>query len=231
MTAKKEAFPFAFEDLMKRHRAVMLEDLLGAERTRSRMTVFRRLRAVGYLTSFTHTGRYYTLASIPDFDENGLWFHEDIGFSRAGTLMETVATLVAKAKAGKTHRELEAQLRVRVHNTLLQLVEKVRIGRERLDRSYVYVDVQEARRIEQVAARRALVRGDDTVALPSELVISILIEALRAGEVLASASVVADRLSARGTSATEQQVTLIYAEYGLVPGKKTEEPPLGLSRS
>jgi len=231
MTDEKKAFHLALEDLMKQHRAVLLEDLLAALRTRSRMTVFRRLRAVGYLTSFTHTGRYYTLASIPDFDEDGLWFQKDVGFSRAGTLMETVATLVEKAKAGLTHKELEVLLRVRVHNTLLQLVEKARIGRERLDRFYVYVDVQDARRVEQVAARRALVRGEDTVAVPSELVISILVEALRAGEVLASASVVADRLSARGTSATEQQVTLIYAEYALVPGKKTVELPLGLSRS
>ena len=47
--------------------------------TRSRMTVFRRFREIGYLLSFSNGGRYYTLEDIPVFDDQGLWFHYDIG--------------------------------------------------------------------------------------------------------------------------------------------------------
>ena len=43
--------------LVRRVRVVQLEDLYGVLATRSRITVFRRLREVGYLSSFTHCGR------------------------------------------------------------------------------------------------------------------------------------------------------------------------------
>jgi hypothetical protein len=62
-------------------------------KTQSRMSVFRRLREVGYRSSYTHAGRYYTLLDIPRFDERGLWFHQDVGFSRFGTLKSTLIAL------------------------------------------------------------------------------------------------------------------------------------------
>ena len=63
------------------------------------MSVFRRLRELGYLSSYTHNGRYYTLAGVPDFDENGLWFHRGIGFSQVGTLKETAAQRLKRTAA------------------------------------------------------------------------------------------------------------------------------------
>ena len=83
--------------LLRRRRVVALRDLFQALGIRSRMTVFRRLREVGYRTSFTHRGQYYTLAELPELDEWGLWFHGDIGFSRSGTLKETTAVQVEQA--------------------------------------------------------------------------------------------------------------------------------------
>ena len=83
--------------LLRRRRVVALRDLFEALGTRSRMTVFRRLREVGYRTSFTHRGQYYRLAELPEFDECGLWFHGDVGFSRSGTLKETIAVQVEQA--------------------------------------------------------------------------------------------------------------------------------------
>jgi len=46
------------------------------------MSVFRRLSALGYLSSFNHDGRYYTLDDIPDFDINGLWHFQGVFFSK-----------------------------------------------------------------------------------------------------------------------------------------------------
>jgi hypothetical protein len=65
---------------------VNLDELFQILDTHSRMSVFRRLKPMGYLTSFTHAGRYYTLLDIPKFDKLGLWFYQDVGFSSAGTL-------------------------------------------------------------------------------------------------------------------------------------------------
>ena len=66
-----------------------LDELFDVLDTRSRMSVFRRLKPLGYLSSFTDAGGYYTLQDIPKFDMLGLWFYRDVGFSRAGTLKST----------------------------------------------------------------------------------------------------------------------------------------------
>ena len=42
-------------------------------------------------------------------------------------------------EAGATHRELQDRLRVRVHNTLLTLLRRSEIERERLAQLYVYL--------------------------------------------------------------------------------------------
>ena len=129
MTSKQESKE-TLRKLVKKRSVFDLDALFDALGTRSRMTVFRRLQQVGYLSSFTHGGRFYTLENIPQFDEFGLWFHRDIGFSQAGTLKETVVLQVEKTPEGRTHEELQHLLRVRAHNTLLKLLRQGRIGRE-----------------------------------------------------------------------------------------------------
>ena len=86
------------------------------------MTAFRRLSELSYLSSYSHAGRYYTLPDIPQFDPDGLWLHGGVGFSRHGTLKDTVPVLVDRSESGVLHRELQRRLQVRVHNTLLDLV-------------------------------------------------------------------------------------------------------------
>lgn len=209
-----------------RHSAATLEDLRRILRTPSRMSVFRRLRELGYLSSYTHNGRYYTLAGVPDFDENGLWFHRGIGFSQVGTLKETAAQLVEGSSAGHTHLELESLVRTRMQNTLFELFRGGRLWRERLGRPYLYLSIEVVRRERQLDQRRALmaVSTEEAVSIPVEVIIDVLVETLHASKGLAPASVVAARLAARGRGATVAQVEAIFAEHGLEPGKKTVEP-------
>ena len=199
-----------------------LDALFDALGTRSRMTVFRRLRQVGYLSSFTHGGRFYTLEEIPQFDELGLWFHRDIGFSQAGTLKETVVLQVEKTSEGRTHEELQHLLRVRAHNTLLELLRQGRIGRERLQDVYLYVSADSKRAAEQVAARKKL-RASLAEMLrvaTDEEVVEVLVEALRAAPEIPTPDTVAVRLVARGVRLEPHHVEQVYEEHGLVPEKK-----------
>jgi len=66
-----------------------LNDLRAALGTTSRTTIFRILKGVGYFTSYSHAGRYYTLRRIPKFDRWGLWAWRDVRFSSHGTLRAT----------------------------------------------------------------------------------------------------------------------------------------------
>ena len=68
-----------------RKQIATLEELKQALGTTSTMTVFRKLKNLGYRTSYSHRGKYYTLAEIPQFDEPGLWSCRAVWFSREGT--------------------------------------------------------------------------------------------------------------------------------------------------
>jgi hypothetical protein len=222
MTSKQESKE-TLRKLVKKRSVFDLDALFDALGTRSRMTVFRRLRQVGYLSSFTHGGRFYTLEDIPQFDELGLWFHRDIGFSQAGTLKETVVLQVEKTPEGRTHEELQHLLRVRAHNTLLELLRRGRIGRERLQGVYLYVSADSRRAAEQVAARKKL-RASLAEMLrvaTDEEVVEVLVEALKEEPEIPTPERVARRLVARGIRLEPHHVAQVYEEHGLVSGKKT----------
>ena len=88
MLPSKESRKVLLKMFRKKY-VVRMDELFPVLDTHSRMSVFRRLKALGYLTSFTDAGRYYTITDIPKFDTFGLWFYQDVGFSRAGTLKST----------------------------------------------------------------------------------------------------------------------------------------------
>jgi len=209
--------------LLKHKRVVDMKTLQEALGGRSRRSVFRDMELVGYLSSYSHAGRYYTLASIPEFSEQGLWFRGDIGFSRAGTLKETAVVQVEQTPEGRTHDELHNLLRVRVHNTLLGLIRDGRIGREHLDGKYLYVSADPKRAAEQIAERRELraLLAEALRVLTDEEVVEVLVEALRAAPQIPAPDEVARRLVARGVRLEPHHVEQVYKEHHLVPGKKT----------
>ena len=47
--------------LFRAHSILTLEELKSALGTQVAMTVFRKLRPLGYLSSYSHRGKYYTL--------------------------------------------------------------------------------------------------------------------------------------------------------------------------
>ena len=207
--------------LFRKRPIVTLDTLFETLRTRSRMSVFRRLLAIDYLTSYSHAGRYYTLRTIPEFDEKGLWHHLGVSFSRHGSLKNTVEHIVSDSEAGQTHPELELSLGVRVHNTLLDLVEEERIGRVPLVRYLLYVSATrrnanaQIKRRQEELEREAAEREEKPA---SVVVIEVLLEIIHGAKVKEEPSAIAARLAARGVSVTAAQVEALLEEHGL---KKT----------
>ena len=209
--------------VLQRRRITTLNVLLDALGTPSRMTVYRRLSEIGYRSSFTHRGRYYTLVDVPRFDPQGLWFYEDVGFSRFGTLKQTVAELVPEAPEGRTHGELAALLRVRAHNPLLDLVESGALGRRGVEGvgEFVYVSADPTRADQQIARRLELLHERALQALPpDETVLAILVETLRASPLEVPPELVVRRLAARGVRVSQQEVERVFEHHGVVGGKK-----------
>ena len=140
---------------LQRKQIATLEELKQDLGTTSTMTVFRKLKSLGYRTSYSHRGKYYTLEEIPRFDEQGLWSYRDAWFSREGTLLATVQRFVEQAPAGLTAGELQAVLGVEVKQPLLQLYHDKRVERRVVEEVYVYFAREAGRQREQRLRREA----------------------------------------------------------------------------
>jgi hypothetical protein len=92
-----------------------LKQVLG---TSVDVTVFRKLKSLDYLTSYSHRGRYYTLREIARFDEQGLWSQSAVWFSQFGTLLSTAETFVNRFPCGYFADELARALHVDVQDSL-----------------------------------------------------------------------------------------------------------------
>src|SRR5260370_7033278 len=134
------------QSLLQRQKIATLAELKGALGSSATMTVFRKLKALGYLSSYSHRGKYYTLAGIQRFDERGLWSYDAVWFSRDRNLLATAQRFVEKAEAGCTAGELQEQLNVEVKEPLLQLYRRKRIHRDHLNGRYAYFSRQPATR-------------------------------------------------------------------------------------
>jgi hypothetical protein len=220
----------ALRKFFRKRSAGQLADLFKVLQTASRMSVFRRLKTLGYHSSYTHGGRYYTLAEVPEFDSWGLWFHRQVGFSRAGTLKETVVELVGGSPAGMTPKELRALLRLAVsnalYNTLSELARSAQLQSRKLSGRTVYLSAETQIAAKQIEQRELQQHSALTspVATTTEVVIAVLVEALQAEAVLVEASVISARLHARSIAVSAAQVEQIFSHYELQPGKKTAAP-------
>ena len=185
----------------------------------SARTVLRVLKWMGYLTSYSHAGRYYTLSRLPTFNAAGLWFHGEIRFSKYRTLRATVVVLVKQSPAGHTHEELEALLRLRVHDTLRSLVAEKALGRERVTGVYVYLhpdsEVASAQlsRRRELAAPAAPLPPSPTASLDLARVIDVLLAVIHTPT--DDSHAIAARLRTRGLLLTAEQVDGVFTVYGL----------------
>jgi hypothetical protein len=161
------------------HKVATLPQLKAALGTSVSVTVFRKLAALPYRSSYSHCGAYYTLDTIARYDELGLWTHRDIHFSRRGTLLNTAAHLVNQAPAGCLVDELEAVVEVAAKDALRQLVQAGRLSRQPWEGRYLYCAPDRTRRQEQCAARKALEHPADDVEAAKALFYSLLDEQQR----------------------------------------------------
>src|SRR6266498_3504390 len=139
------------EALFQDRKVATLPQLKGALGSDVDLTVFRKLSALPYRSSYSHRGAYYTLDTIARYDELGLWSYQDVHFSRHGTLLNTAAALVSNAPAGYFTDELDAVVHVATKDALRHLVQQDRLYRGELAGRYLYCAKERQRRQQQWA--------------------------------------------------------------------------------
>ena len=140
--------------LLNDNKIATLNELKQALKTHSTMTVFRKLKALEYLSSYSHRGKYYTLHEIADFDDSGLWSYQSAWFSKHGNLIETAKEFIDESTAGFTVTELESLLHVQVKHPLLTLFQNRRVDRKKVSGRYVYFNVEAKKQKSQFTVRK-----------------------------------------------------------------------------
>lgn len=171
-------------NLLRRQKIATMEELKRALETQVNMTIFRKLRQLGYHASYSHRGRFYTLDEIAEFDELGLWSFRSVWFSMYGTLLSTAEACVADAEAGYFAGELEVLLHVCVKDALRNLVGEGRIARETVAGKYLYCAADPVLRTEQLRARQVYEAEAAQAPLPVGPGVRVVPDELKAAIVL-----------------------------------------------
>ncbi len=123
---------------LKRQKIMTLDELKMTLHTQCRMTVLRKLTTLGYISSYSHSGKYYSLQRIARYNQYGIWSYTSVLFSEHGTLKNTLTYVIDQAPQGYTASELTRILNVKVEDALLDLVTHHLITRKKFSGRYIY---------------------------------------------------------------------------------------------
>jgi hypothetical protein len=184
---------------------------------RPRSSLFRDLKKIELLTSYSHAGQHHVLKSMVKFNPNGLWFYEQIYFSKYGTLKNTLVNIISNSPAGMTHKELKILLRIQVQNSLTHLIKTDLLQRRLLsEQVFVYLNPDDYQSQAQWQKRLELNEKALSVTLPSETItIDILLEIIRGNECIIDEEELSSRLKHRGVNVQLHQLIYVLTYYDI----------------
>ena len=151
---KKEHFHSeVLKNLILDQKITTMPEMKQALGTRVDVTIFRKLKELSYLRSYSHRGKYYTVPQIARFNEQGLWSYQAVYFSKQGSLLNTIEHLVEHSIVGYVEHELESLLHVGVRVAVLKLLRENRISRQKVLGRYLYCSSDTQTRKRQCTAR------------------------------------------------------------------------------
>ena len=147
-------------DIFMKYIVISMDDLIKHTKV-TKVTIQRRLKEIGYITSYNHNGMYYTLLKLAEFDESGLWDYKGIRFFKDGGLQELIISQINSSGKGYTSEELSTKLGTRVTNQLRLSTKRKLLSRKKYSDFYVYYSINE-----NIHKKQILLREKDTK-LPS----------------------------------------------------------------
>ena len=194
-----------------------LKQLRSELNDRPRSSLYRDLKTLNLISSFTHTGQYHVLNETARFDQNGLWFFQEVGFSQYGTLKKTLVQITSDSLIGMTHKEMKTLFRIEVQKPLTDLVNTNAITRQLLpSRLYVYLSADQNKAEDQLQRRLAISNRTLDITLPPESIrIEILVEVIHAPNRTLDATVLGPLLRKRGVIIKDEEVSYVLAYYDI----------------
>ena len=213
----KPSYPNLLRKLLQSKTVMSLKQIRHEIPDRPRSSLFRDLKRVELLTSYSHAGQYHALKSMVKFNPNGLWFYEQTSFSKYGTLKNTLVKIISNSPAGMTHKELKTLLRIQVQNPLTHLIKTNLLKRRLLsEQVFVYLSNDEFQAQEQLQKRLDLNEKAFSVTLPSDtIIIDILLEIIRGNERIINEEELSSSLKHRGVNVQQQQLVYVLTYYDI----------------
>ena len=134
----KDARVRALLDFLQKQRVVTLDQLVD-EIECNDWTIRRYLKQLSAITSYTHSGRYITLSSIPEFDSNGIWFYRKIGFTKFSSSLDLIVQVINSSKTGLTREDIQKIVRIQIFQQIRVLLERNQIHRVKVGNKYLYI--------------------------------------------------------------------------------------------
>lgn len=201
---------------LKANTLMTIKELSDELNHRARSSLFRDLQKISTISSYSHAGKYHALESTPKFNSTGLWFYQDIGFSKYNTLKATIVNLVESSNIGQTHQELSQLLKIKTHNTLKQLVETKQIYRKQMPNNlYVYLHGDKEKSKQQFELRLSMKTGSlaKISAPPQSVTIAVLVELIRHYQIETEPNLITDLLKRGGSDINTKTVEHILTYY------------------
>ncbi|MCD6367015.1 MAG: hypothetical protein J7L46_05700 [Bacteroidales bacterium] len=179
----------------------------------SEITVRRKLKKSGALTSFNRNGKYYTLPHIPVFDSYGLWNYKEIRFSRHGNMHQTIIQLVNQSLCGLHAGAIGELIGYPPHSLLNKLCAKSLIKREKLHGRYVYFSIKDQLYKSQRDRYETVQQQYSEDDMPCTTAVKLLLEKIKRPE--SNPSELARALRKENISISELQVKRFFEKHGL----------------
>lgn len=101
-------------------------------------TLRRDIKHLNGITSYTHRGKFITLPNIPVFDENGIWYYKDIGFTKYRNSLDLIVSIIENNE-GITKEKIESILKIKISKQIQILLKKDRLHRVKVGAKYFYL--------------------------------------------------------------------------------------------
>jgi hypothetical protein len=207
------------QNLFRRRKCWMLSPLaksLGY----ALISVRRFLKQIGYCRSYTQNGKWYTLADAPDFDRDGLWFYKGIGFSKHGSLTDTIEQLVQRSPMGLSAAALSERLAHPCHAVLTQLHKAGRLDRIRQGGQFQYLTADSPRNRQQRDQAALVQDSGPPGSLSTQIALWVLVEHIKK-PTLSFEQIALQLRQQHNTAVSPESIQRFFQEHGL---KKTRPP-------
>jgi len=210
------------KELFKRNIAIDMDNLLRTTGS-SRITILRRLKEIGYQTSYDHNGKYFALTEFLNYDKSGLFEHKGIHFFKNGGLQELIIQEINSSEKGYNAEELSSKIKTRVGNQLRLFTKKGMIVRKKYSEVYIYFSIDETYQQKQISNRETELKissiPEDMNVSNEKITIKILLEIIQNPN--AQPNEIGRIMRENGIKITDHYIENIFLKYDI---KKTASP-------